>query len=332
MLIRFLMIFCLSQIILFYANLASADASFTKQADVQQFVNEMVKKYHFDRTEMIKVLNEVNYKPRVVQSVKYPLEQRPWYSYQTMFVTESRIRQGVDFWNKYKTALTKAEETYGVPASIIVATIGVETKYGRNTGDYRVIDALANLAFSDSPRAGFFRNELVEFFLLCREQHLNPVKILGSYAGAIGEPQFMPSSYRHYAVDFSGKGKIDLAHNEVDVIGSVANYYAKHGWSANDPVAMPASVKGGKYQLHFSRQHSISKSELLEMGMAPKDEYLRAQKYKLLQLEGYYGDEYWLSFHNFDVIKRYNSSDLYAMAVYQLSYYITSLREKMNED
>lgn len=332
MLIRFLLFFCITQMTMFYSNWAFADADFVKQPDVQLFVKEMVQKYHFNRAELISYLNDVRVRPKVIQSVRYPLEQRPWYSYQSMFVTESRIRDGVNFWNKYQTALKKAEEIYGVPAGIIVATIGVETKYGKNTGDYRVIDALANLAFSDSPRAAFFRSELVEFFLLSREQHKNPLKIMGSYAGAIGQPQFMPSSYRHFAVDFSGNGNIDLSHNEVDVIGSIANYYSKHGWLSNQPVAIPASVKGGKYQLHFSRQRSISKSELLEMGMAPADDYLKGLKYKLLQFEGYYGDEYWLSFHNFDVIKRYNSSDLYAMAVYQLSYYITSMREKLNDD
>ncbi len=148
--------------------------------------------------------------------------------------------------------------------------------------------------------------------------------MLGSYAGAIGQPQFMPSSYRNYAVNFSGSGKIDLSHNEIDVIGSIANYYKRHGWTTNDPVTVPASINGGKYQLHLTRHRSISKAELLESGVIPP----QTQKFRILELQGSYGSEYWLGYHNFEVIKRYNPSDLYAMAVYQLSYYISVLREK----
>lgn len=307
---------------------AFADANFAKRPDVQVFINHMVKKYKFNRHDLNVLFSKVKVRPKVIQSVKAPLEQKPWNLYQMLFVTEWRIREGVEFWNKYQAALERAEKTYGVPASIIVATIGVETKYGRYTGDYPVIDALANLAFSGSPRAPFFRQELQEFLLLSREQHLDPHKVLGSYAGAIGQPQFMPSSYRYYAVNFSGTGKIDLSHNEVDVIGSIANYYQKHGWATGQAVATPASNHGSKYQLSFANEHSISRSELYEAGELPRS--FQNQNYKIIKLQGNYGYEYWLGFHNFDVIKRYNSSDLYAMAVYQLSYYISELRERTN--
>ena len=223
--LRFLIVLL---VILFFSPLTMADTYFANQPKVKKFITQMVHQHHFNRKKLIALFNQVKIKPAIMQSIKTPLEKKPWYTYQMLFVTEWRIRQGVHFWNKYQKALEKAEKTYGVPASIIVATIGVETKYGKHTGNYRVIDALSNIAFSDSPRSPFFRKELEQFLLLTREQHLNPLKVMGSYAGAIGQPQFMPSSYRHYAVNFSGNPKIDLSNNEIDVIGSIANYYKKH--------------------------------------------------------------------------------------------------------
>lgn len=306
---------------------AYADVPFNQRPEVQAFIQEMVKKHHFKKTELVSLFKDVKIRPKIMSSIKAPLEKKPWHTYQTLFVTEWRIREGAEFWKKYQDTLKRAEKTYGVPANIIVATIGVETKYGRHKGDYPVIDALTNIAFGDTPRAPYFRKELEQFLLLAREQHLNPRKVLGSYAGAIGQPQFMPSSYRNYAVNFSGSGKIDLSNNEVDVIGSIANYYKKHGWKTGQPVAVPASNQGGKYQIRFTRPRSITKAELIAAGYDVDDKSL---KYNLLTLEGYAGPEYWLAFHNFGVIKRYNASDLYAMAVYQLSHYITDLREKTN--
>lgn len=316
-------------ILLLTTPLALAENNFASRPSVQAFVHEMVKRYHFNQKELLALFSNVQVRPKVMSSIRAPLEQRPWYIYQMAFITESRIRQGVDFWNKNEDVLERAERIYGVPASIIVATIGVETKYGKNTGDFRVIDALANIAFSESRRAPYFRSELKEFLLLTREQHLDPLKVMGSYAGAIGQPQFMPSSYRHYAVNFSGNKHIDLSHNESDIIGSIANYYKQHGWQEDDPVAIPASLAKNKSLFAYSstKQLYVPPSELMKYvaagGKLPKN-----KKAKLLQLQGYYGSEYWLSFHNFDVIKQYNTSNLYAMAVYQLSYYIESLRER----
>lgn len=316
-----------SGICLFFICISGfANENFINNPEVIQFINQMVTNYHFNKNELIGLFKTVKVRPKVIQSIKKPLEIKPWYTYQMLFVTEWRIREGVKFWTKYQKTLERAEKVYGVPASIIVATIGVETKYGRNTGDYPVIEALVNIAFGDTSRAHYFREELKNFLLLTREQHLDPLKVMGSYAGAIGQPQFMPSSYRNYAVNFSGSGKIDLSHNVDDVIGSIANYYQKHGWLTNEPVAIPASINGGKYQMHLIGNRSISKSELIEAGIVPTD--LKNYSYKVLQLQGFYGNQYWLGFHNFDVIKRYNASDLYAMAVYQLSYYISVLREK----
>ncbi len=320
MLKRFLLVF----LIWLIPIIVQADMNFVARPDVQQFINYMVKKYNFNKSELVSLFQTIKVRPKVIQKIKAPLEKKPWYTYQRLFVTEWRIREGVAFWNKYHESLEKAEQLFGVPASVIVATIGVETKYGHYTGEYPVIDALANLAFGDT-RSNFFRKELEEFLLLTREQQIDPRKVTGSYAGAIGQPQFMPSSYRNYAINFSGSGKIDLSHNEVDVIGSIANYYKKHGWETNQPVTMPASLNGGKYQMRLTGKKPLSKSELIQAGAVPIN--IKKHPYKIIQLQGYFGNEYWLGFHNFNVIKRYNSSDLYAMAVYQLSYYITELKE-----
>lgn len=308
--------------ILIFSPLTRADTEFAERPVVKKFISQMVQKHQFKQRELATLFNQVQVRPSVMQSIKTPLEKKAWYTYQTLFVTEWRIRQGVEFWNKYRDALERAEKTYGVPASIIVATIGVETKYGKNKGNYRVIDALANIAFSQSSRSAFFRTELEEFLLLTREQQLDPLKVMGSYAGAIGQPQFMPSSYRHYAVNFSGSPKIDLSNNELDVIGSIANYYHEHGWQAGYPVTLRASLQEKIHTFFNSSFNHITDHEVVNYN---------GQRAKLIELQGYFGREYWLGFHNFDVIKRYNPSDLYAMAVYQLSYYISMLRGKTTD-
>ena len=318
--------------ILCFSHLAIASDDFASRPDVKTFINQMVKKHQFKQSELVTLFNAVKVRPAVMQSINAPLEQKPWYTYQMLFVSEWRVRQGVEFWNTYHDALARAEKTYGVPASIIVATIGLETKYGKHTGTYRVIDALANIAFSGSKRAPYFKSELEQFLLLAREEHLDPLKVMGSYAGAIGQPQFMPSSYRNYAVNFSGNPKIDLSNNEIDVIGSIANYYNKHGWAYNQPVALPVSLKDNKFQalLQEPNYPHFSQLDLAKYGIVPNQKFMPNQKIKLIELQGYYGKEYWLGFPNFYVIKRYNSSDLYAMAIFQLSYYISTLREKLD--
>jgi membrane-bound lytic murein transglycosylase B len=310
MLARFLLIVTL---IIFLPQ--TVFAGFADRPDVKKFISKMAHKHHFIKSELVTLFNHVKVRPVVIQSIKAPLEAKPWYTYQKLFVTEWRVRQGAEFWNKYQHTLERAEKIYGVPASIIVATIGVETKYGQNTGEHRVIDALSSIAFSNSPRAPFFKSELEQFLLLAREHHLNPLKVTGSYAGAIGQPQFMPSSYRYYAVNFSGNSHIDLSHNEIDVIGSVANYYNKHGWRSGEPVAIKAPVQNQPFGFltHHRQPQALS---------------IAGQKTKLIELQGHYGREYWLGYPNFDVIKRYNPSDLYAMAVYQLSYQISLLKGK----
>ncbi len=331
MLKDYILSFWLGVFVLLFATTANADAQFVNQPDVQSFINKMVQKHHFNRTDLVRLFSTIKIRSRIMQSIRKPLEAQQWSTYQLVFINESHIRQGVEFWDRHQEALERAEKIYGVPASIIVATIGVETKYGKNKGEYPVIDALASIAFSDSSRANYFRTELEEFLLLAREQHLNPETVRGSYAGAIGQPQFMPSSYRHYAVNFSGNNHIDLSNNEYDIIGSIANYYQKHGWKTNQPVVIPTMVSRNQYRFLLNSKPSqlLSQDELAEYGLYPYSKIPSNQKVKVIQLQGTRGQEYWVGLNNFDVIKRYNPSNLYAMAVYQLSYYIESLREKL---
>lgn len=258
--------------------------------------------------------------------MKFPSERNPWYNYRTLYLTQDRIKNGVAFWDKYQAALTKAENTYGVPANIIVATIGIESDYGQYKGRYPVIDALVNLAFGDTYRRAYFRQELEEFLLLTREQHLNPLKVMGSYAGAIGQPQFMPSSYRYYAVNFSGHSTIDLSNDEIDVIGSIANFYKQHGWRNNQPIAIPDLIGGGEFKKSLMKSRDITLSDLIAVGMVMDSKFLNDKKTRTIVLRGKHENEFWLTFHNFNVIMQYNPSSVYAMAVYQLGYYITSAR------
>lgn len=296
------------------------------RADVKEFINKMVEEHHYNRAELLADFNSVRFRTSAIHSVSVPLESKSWYTYQALFVNEWRIRNGVAFWKRYHDILARAEEKYHVPASLIVATIGVETKYGKNVGKYRVIDVLSEIGFSHSTRAKYFRYELEQFFLMAREQHLNPLKVMGSYAGAIGQPQFMPDSYRDYAVNFSGKKGIDLTHDEADIIASVANYYHKHGWAYNEPVALQTTLKGSQYVSLANRKdvNAISQINLSKYGITSQE----SKKLQLIALENFFNYEYWIGFHNFNVIKRYNPSNLYAMAVFQLSYYITQSKQK----
>lgn len=324
---------CVGITTLFLVSTSYADDNFVARPEVQSFIKKMVVKYHFDRDQLIALFKTVKMRPRVLSSIKAPMEQAPWYRYRLIFINDSHIRGGVEYWNRNAATLAKAEKMYGVPASLIVATIGTETKYGKNKGEYPVIDALSNIAFSDSPRARYFLSELEEFLLLSREQHLNPLEVKGSYAGAIGQPQFMPSSYRRYAVNFSGSGKIDLSNNEDDIIGSIANYYQKHGWHTNEPVAIPTVTQNSRYRFLFQKNppKNLTIGDLASYGIYPSRNNLPENlKIKIIALQDFRGNQYWVGLHNFDVIKRYNASDLYAMAVYQLSYYIDSLRGKIN--
>lgn len=217
---------------LLFCQAAFADEFLLEKPDVKIFIQQMQDKHQFSKEKLLALFKSVKPQPQVIENMKHPLEKETWKLYQRVFLEEEHIAAGVSFRKKYHRALVRAEKQYGIPGSIIVATLGVETLYGKHSGGYRVIDSLSNLSFGDQPRTAYFRNELEQFLLLTREQRLDPFKLQGSYAGAIGAPQFMPSSYRSYATSFSKKAQIDLVHNTEDAIASVANYYKEHGWKS----------------------------------------------------------------------------------------------------
>ena len=311
--------FVLLLLSLCFVSSAIANTHFANRPDVQLFIQHMVKQYQFNKTKLEALFNTVTIRPLIIKKTKFPFEKKPWAVYQRLFITEWRIRKGVEFWDQHHTVLKEVEKKYGVPASIIVATLGVETRYGANVGQFKVIDALSNGAFNSPTRTHFFQYELENFLLLSREQKLDPLKITGSYAGAIGQPQFMPSSYRRYAVSFNNQRKIDLSNNIADIIASIANFYKIHGWQTNQPIAAPASLSGHP---SFLKMNSTATSISQEL--------IKNKSYKMISLSSYWGNEYWFGFHNFDVIKRYNPNNLYAMAIVQLSNYILSLKEKLD--
>jgi membrane-bound lytic murein transglycosylase B len=298
----------------------SACSAYADKPEVHLFIEKMVKQYNFDRQQLQALFNSVKSSRSILASFSRPTENLTWSDYKPIFVTEKRARQGAKFWSEHSKTLNIAQQRYGVPPSIIVAILGVETRYGEVTGKYRVLDSLSALSFSHSRRASFFQNELVEFLLLSRENpSINPIKTKGSYAGAIGQVQFLPSNYRHLAVDASRKGYSDLVSDSDDAILSVAHYLKFHGWVTAEPIAVGARMEDqGIHQLPTSfKDFTVKKFE--KYAIYPQDRLPSELKTTLIALPINQGKEYWLGFTNFQVIKRYNSSSLYAMAVCQLS-------------
>jgi len=296
-----------------------AFADISERPDVQAFIQEMVKDYQFSPDALEAVFEKVDIQDSIIDAMNRPAEGKPWYEYRPLFVSNQSINNGVAYYNAHKDALLKAEKQYGVPASIIVAIIGVETRYGRVTGNYRVIEALSTLAFDYPKRAPFFRQELKEYLLLTREEKIDPWSLKGSYAGAMGTPQFMPSSYRKYAVDFTGDGKRNLWTNDSDAIGSVANYFKGYGWQTGEPVAIkliyaPNANKIGLDNIEPNTPIGKFRAE----GVRDLDSLNDKMLGTLLGYQLENGKEIWLGLHNFYVITRYNKSPQYALAVYEL--------------
>ncbi|MBA2653820.1 MAG: lytic murein transglycosylase B [Gammaproteobacteria bacterium] len=316
-------------IVLMLASLTSlASYCAIERPDVRSYIDQLVTKYSFDRKKLEQLFCTVSFNEEVISRIQKPAEAKPWYQYYELFITPDRINKGVEYWNKNEKNLTLAEKRYGVPASIIVAIIGVETKYGQNKGNFPVFNTLATLAFNDGRRASYFRSELTQYLLLARENNFQPLTLKGSYAGAVGLPQFMPSSYRSYAVDFENKGRADLFNDDADAIGSVANYLNKHGWKTGEPVALAAVIENDeclppcdkKFKPHLT-QEDLEKYDI----STPVP--LGNRKASFIQLENKDDCEYWLGLQNFYVISTYNSSDLYVMAVNVLA---QKIREKRN--
>jgi membrane-bound lytic murein transglycosylase B len=318
--------------LLAFASSGPLQASdYRDSAQVREFIEQMTREHGFADEQLLAVFAQAERKQTILDAISRPAEKvKPWKDYRPIFLTEARTQQGVTFWNKHADALQRASEEYGVAPQVIVAIIGVETFYGGNTGSWRVIDALSTLCFDYPPRAPFFCQQLKEFFLLARQEQVDPLNLKGSYAGAMGLPQFMPSSFRAYAVDFDGDGRIDIWNNPTDAIGSVASYFKHHGWTAGGQVVQRASVTGERFAEGRSSGIEPEKTvaELRELGWIPEQPLPDDLKVTAFQLEGANGMEYWFGLKNFYAITRYNRSAMYAMAVHQLSDALLQARGK----
>ncbi|MEW5755633.1 MAG: lytic murein transglycosylase B [Pseudomonadota bacterium] len=306
-----------------FAPLCAASAV-TERPDVQAFIKEMTGKHQF-KIDLNALFAQVEIKPAIIAAMQRPAEAKPWYEYRPIFLTEERIRMGVEFWNKHEKVIAQASAKYGVDPEIIVAIIGVETRYGQHAGAHRVIDALTTLAFDYPKRAEFFRSELEHYLLMVNEERFDPLALKGSYAGAMGVGQFMPSSYRHYAVDFDNDGQRNLFDNMPDAIGSVANYFREHKWQLGQPVIGRAKPQGKLDEAAYDAakkagpKPTLSYGDITKLGIELLDDLPREQPMSLIELAMRDGPSYWVGLQNFYVITRYNRSPLYAMAVYQLS-------------
>lgn len=285
---------------------------------IPSFIEEMVEKHQFRRDELQLAFRLAERRQDVIDAISAPATLKPWVEYRPNFINPQRISLGVRFWDRYKGALRRAERKYGVPQEIIVGVIGVETLYGNGTGRFRALDALTTLAFDYPRRADFFRDELEKYLLLAREQGFDLLSIQSSYAGALGIPQFMPSNFRRYAVDFNGNGKVDIMLEPEDAIGSVACYLKHYGWREGELVALLANVENpgrmggnGDSRPYLAWKEEGVTTSIKQTGILPPA--------WVLDFTVESGKEYWLVFNNFNVITRYNTSNFYAMSVHQLA-------------
>lgn len=306
---------------------AAALAFDTGRADVDAFISELSATHDFDAGYVRSVLSGLRSQQSILDAISRPAERvRPWHEYREIFLTPARITGGVRFKQEHAERLARISGETGVPPEVITAIIGVETFYGTRTGTHRVVEALATLAFDYPPRSAFFRSELMHLFLLSREEGLPLAELQGSYAGAMGAPQFIASSYRAYAVDGDGDGRRDLFGSWDDIIASVANYFVAHRWKAGEPVVAPASL--GDPAARPEGPNGLSMEDTVG-GLAAREvrfdtALAPAAPAQLIRLDGKAGDEYWVGFHNFYVITRYNRSVMYALAVAELAEAIAS--------
>jgi len=295
---------------------------YKNRADVNQFIERMAKQSDYSEQELVELFSSVKKQEHLFELLNKPAEKElQWHQYRHIFIKDKRIEQGVKFWREHASLLTEVSVKTGVPAEIIIAIIGVETFYGIYRGKDPVFDSLVTLAFDYPKRSSFFSRELEQLLLLAKEQNLDPKALMGSYAGAMGMPQFIASSYRSYAVDFDGDGQANLFDSIPDIFASVANYFVKHGWRANEPVAGPLTVLENNSidQLNPGVKLDYKWSDLVQNGLYSKTELDPDTAVALVKLEQKNAPEYWVGLKNFYVITRYNHSELYAMAVYQLS-------------
>ena len=307
--------------IVFFVDTSNVFAVDIEQANIDAFIDEMVSEHAYELSAIEEILKEAKLQEKIIEQISKPAERTlTWADYRPIFMTKERVNAGADFWREHRESLQKVSDDTGVPVDIIVGIIGVETYYGRITGGHRVIDALTTLAFFYPPRQKFFRSELKEFLLLIREEDMLATDAFGSYAGAMGRPQFMPSSFRAYAVDSTGDNKRDIWNNWTDVAGSIANYFIAHGWKTGEEVTSQATLSD-----RFSGQPpknqlkaDASVASLSQSGVVFTTSLADDADAQLLTLEGKDGTEHWVGFHNFFVITKYNHSVMYGLAVHQL--------------
>ncbi len=317
----------MSRILLFaLVTVLSASCFAEQHPGAEPFAARAAAEFELDQQQVLELLKQARFKQSIVDAISRPAEGKPWYQYRPIFITDQRISEGVEFWQQNEQRIAKAAERYQVDPQFIVAIIGVETFYGRITGNYRVLDALATLSFyypnTGNDRSDFFSKELMNFIVLGQEENLPLDEVTGSYAGAMGLGQFMPSSYRAYAVDLDDDGRRDLWSSLDDVIGSVANYLHVHGWAYGEPVVFPLQAADGADRELIAKRDfkpQLSLAEITAAGYST-DQVLDDQlKAAIVRLDEESGESLWGAPNNFYVITRYNRSPLYAMAVYQLS-------------
>ncbi|MBT6276732.1 MAG: lytic murein transglycosylase B [Chromatiales bacterium] len=302
-------------------NAAPAKSAPLPDAQLEQFATATARKHKLDVESVRAVLALARHEQRALDAYKRTAESRPWHEYRPIFLTEKRVQEGVRFWQTHEATLARAHERFGVPHSIMVAIIGVETNFGQRKGNIRVVDSLVTLAFKYKKRAKFFKRELEEFLLLAAEGSVEPGRVNGSYAGAMGIPQFIASSYRAYSIDFDGDGKRDLLNSPVDAIGSVGNYLSRHGWRRGQAIAGRARLAKNSAREIAKKGYKphLALADMRQRGVSGLASVPSKQLAALIRLEGANGPEHWLGLRNFYVITRYNHSPLYAMAVHQLA-------------
>jgi membrane-bound lytic murein transglycosylase B len=306
----------------FCAGTRSASAIDTHRADVKEFIAHMASADDFKKRPLRKLLKAAQSQQAILDAMEKPAEKaKQWFEYRPIFLTERRIKEGTDFWLAHRQALDQASVRSGVAPEYLAAILGVETYYGRLTGSYRVIDALATLAFDFPARSKFFRDELEQYLLLTRDMHVDPLTLKGSYAGAMGAPQFMPSNYRKYAVDANADGHIDLWSNWADVCASVGNYLKEKGWNAGEPVLTDATADPEKVADLDGRKLALSDTvgSLMAKGLSFESPLPAEAPALLIAADESDGVHWRVGYNNFYVITRYNHSALYAMAVYELA-------------
>lgn len=300
---------------------ARAPDRLTLKPELEAFVAKMAQDHGFDDRLLRTTFSQLKPNENIIKAFERPSTAKPWHEFRSIFLTKTRIEGGVKFWQEHAALLARARQVYGVPEQVVTAIVGIESIYGQRTGAFRIIDSLYTLGFEVERRAQFFRSELEQFLLLSRENGFDPLEVKGSFAGAMGIPQFISSSYRTYAVDFDGDGRVDLWNSVADVIGSVAHYLSIHGWEADQPVTVSAQLSGDAAFAVLERgmKPNLTVAEMKGRGVEPGEELPDAIEAGLFSLDGKDAQEHWMAFKNFYVITRYNRSKNYAMAVHQLS-------------